>query len=329
MAGGGYGHANYGQFSRWSDTSDITGEQARELAARLELRAESEDQADARAAYLDLLQIAPDDRVLDVGCGSGAVARDVARRLDAGGTVVGLDPSQTLLDVAHSLASREGLAERIEFRVGDARALPTADADFDVALAATVLSHVPDGERAVAEMARAVRPGGRVGVFDLDGDSFVISHPDRDLTRRIVAAWSDHAIVDSWLGRRLPGLMTEVGLEDVRVRAFTPLESGPSAFYATLAERAAELAVRVEVITAEEHRRWLDAFHAEQAAGRSVTGLTHLFVWARRPLVVIVATDAEALAIETTELSLDPPTEAVAPPEERLIPIAPLETEKV
>jgi ubiquinone/menaquinone biosynthesis C-methylase UbiE len=306
------GPAAYGRFDPWQGVSEADMEQARELAARLELRARAEDDVAARAAYLDLLGIAPGERVLDVGCGSGVVTRELARRVAPDGLAVGLDPGPTLLAVARELAEQAGLAERIEWREGDARSLPFADAEFDAVLAATVLSHVPEGERAIPELARVVRPGGRVGIFDRDPDSFIIAHPDRALTRRIVAVYSDQASIDPWLARRLPGLMPEAGLQDVRVRAFATLEQGPSTYYAMQAERAAEVAAEVGAISDEERRRWLDALHAEQAAGRFLAGRTHLFVWGIRPLVMLVADDAEALAVEPATVAEEPLVSAVA-----------------
>jgi SAM-dependent methyltransferase len=241
------------------------------------------DQAAARAAYLDLLGVAAGARVLDVGCGSGAVTREVARRVGPTGRAVGLDPSPHFLAIARELARRDGLDERVELRLGDARQLPFADREFDVALAATTLAHTPDAERAVPELTRVVRPGGRVGIFDLDGDGVLLAHPDRALTRRIVAASSDHLLVDGWLARRLPSLLTAAGLEDVGVRAFTPLERDPAGFAARLAERRAAVARQAGAISPDEQRAWLDALHAEQTAGRFLGGQTHLFVWGTRP----------------------------------------------
>ena len=141
--------------------------------------------------------------------------------------------------LARELVEAALLADLIELREGDARSLPFPDASFDAVLAATVLVHVPEGERAIPEMVRVTRPGGRVGVFDLDGDSILIAHPDRALTRRIVAAASDNATVDGWLTRRLPGLLERAGLAEVRVRGFMPLERKPASFYGKGAERAA------------------------------------------------------------------------------------------
>jgi ubiquinone/menaquinone biosynthesis C-methylase UbiE len=274
----------YGRFDRFHDSVRADMATARDLAERLELRARSPDEVAVRAAYLDLLALGPGARVLEVGCGSGAVARDIARRVAPGGRVVALDPSAAFLAIARDLAERDGLLPGLAFRKGDARALPFGDAEFDVVLAATTLSHVPDGERAVPELCRVVRPGGRVGVFDLDTESFILAHPDRALTRRIVAAHSDHGVIDGWLGRRLPGLLAAAGLADVQVRAFTPLERDPAGFYAGVAERAAEIAVETGTVTEAERRAWLDALRAEGAAGRYLAGRTHLLVWGMRPV---------------------------------------------
>lgn len=268
----------------WNETTITAAEEAgiRELARLLELRGQGEDQTTIRATYLDLLQIAPGERVLDVGCGTGVVTRAVATRVGPTGHVLGVDPSPTMLAVAREIAEREGVAEQIEFRVGDARALPVDDAAFNVVLAITALSHTTDAEQAIPELLRAVRPGGRVGVFDIDPESWIISHPDRALTRRISAAATD-IITDGWLARRLPGLLEAAGLVDVRVRAFTPVERDPTGYYGSLAPMRAAQAVQADAVSDEERERWLAALRAEQVANRFLAGLTHLFIWGRRP----------------------------------------------
>jgi SAM-dependent methyltransferase len=228
-----------------------------------------------------LLGVAPGERVLDVGCGSGAVTRTLASRVTPGGRAVGVDTSPALLKLAGELANEAGLGAIIEFKEGDCRALPFPDASFDAVVAATTLSHVPDAARALAEMVRVTRPGGRVGVFDLDGDLTLFAHPERELTRRIVAAFSDHAWVNSWLVRELPVRLAGLGVINVKTRGFMPLESG--GYYANRAERAAELAVQVGAITGDEGARWLQALRAEIAGKRFLGGQLHLFVWGTRP----------------------------------------------
>ena len=107
--------SEYGRESLWRDTAKAGPERARDLAARLERRAKALDEVAARDAYLDLLDIATGEHVLDVGCGSGAVTREIAKRVGSRGLAVGLDPSQELLAVARELAPKAGLGDRVSF----------------------------------------------------------------------------------------------------------------------------------------------------------------------------------------------------------------------
>ena len=116
--------------------------------------------------FLDFAGIAAGERVLDVGCGAGSLCFAVAARADIA-AVRGLDYAAPY--VAH--ASARNTDPRIDFEVGDATALPVADASFDRVLSLLVLHFVPQSERAIAEMRRAVRPGGVVAaaVWDARG----------------------------------------------------------------------------------------------------------------------------------------------------------------
>ena len=272
----------YGKESLWRDTAGADATAARDLARRLEQRGEAPDEAEARDVYLTLLGVAAGERVLDVGCGSGVVTREIARRVGSAGWAVGLDPSPALLAVARELAREAGLADRVEFREGSALRLPFPDAFFDAVVCATVLSHVPNGVTAISELVRVLRPGGRLGVFDFDSAMTIYSHPDRGLTRRIVAAASDATAVDGWLGRRLPMLFWQAGLTDVRVRGFFPLDTERGSFYVNLAERSADVAVKTGAISDVERNAWVAAFHAQHDRGPIVAGRLHIFVWGRK-----------------------------------------------
>ncbi len=273
----------YGRDSLWKDTAGIDLAKARELAARLETRAKAQDEIDARAAYLTLLEIGEGDRVLDVGCGSGVVTREIAKRVGANGRVVGVDPSPALLQVARELADQAGVGDRIEFVEGGALKLPCPDASFDAVIAVTVLAHMRGGEAAVPEFVRVAKAGGRIGVFDFDSDMTSFTHPDRELTRRIIAAASDAVAVDGWIARRLPLLFAAAGLESVRVRGFFPIDSDPKGFYVALADRSASAAISSGAVSEAEGRAWLETFHAQLARGPVVAGRLHLFVWGRTP----------------------------------------------
>jgi SAM-dependent methyltransferase len=264
----------------------MTASRARELAEFLELRARTPEEVATRGAYLDLLAPAPGERVLDAGCGSGAVTRELARRVAPGGRVVGLDPNPGLLAAARERAEQEGLGEVLEWRPGDVRALPCADAEFDAVVCATVLVHVPDddgGGRAVRELVRAVRPGGRVGVLEPDPEVFLLAHPDRALTRRIVGGAADYGFVNAGVARALPGLLAAAGLAGVRARAFTALDRDPAGFCARTARVRAEMAVQAGAVPAASRDRWLATLADEEAAGRFLGANTYVFAWGVRP----------------------------------------------
>jgi SAM-dependent methyltransferase len=113
---------------------------------------------------IDALALPSGAAALDVGCGTGALTRRLTRRLGPSGRVVGADVNAYLLCEAATLARHMGLAELIEFQAGSAEALPFPDGSFDAALACTVLDEV-DADKGLAELARVVRPGGRVAVL--------------------------------------------------------------------------------------------------------------------------------------------------------------------
>jgi demethylmenaquinone methyltransferase / 2-methoxy-6-polyprenyl-1,4-benzoquinol methylase len=105
-------------------------------------------------------------RVLDLATGTGDLAIDIARRHPAA-TVVGLDPSVGMLDVGRVKLAERGLDGRIELVEGDAQRLPYPDASFDGTTIAFGIRNVPDRGAALREMARVVRPGGRVCILEL------------------------------------------------------------------------------------------------------------------------------------------------------------------
>ncbi len=116
---------------------------------------------------LDLLGDLAGARVLDIGCGDGALVRAFAA---LGATAVGVDPEPAMLSAARKLAEEAHVPAT--FLQGRAESLPFPDASFDVATAMTVLCFIPDAKAAVRAMARVVRPGGRLVLGELGRWSF-------------------------------------------------------------------------------------------------------------------------------------------------------------
>ncbi len=107
--------------------------------------------------------VEPTDRLLEVGCGSGVITRWLAREKLCARPITGFDLNPFMLREAAALADHEGLGDAIEFREGNAEALPFADNSFDAVLSVTVIEEC-DADQAIGEMARVVRPGGRVAI---------------------------------------------------------------------------------------------------------------------------------------------------------------------
>ncbi|HEV8674453.1 MAG TPA: methyltransferase domain-containing protein [Methylomirabilota bacterium] len=235
-----------------------------EFARFLELRGAQPHQRRLRRAFLAFAGIRPGARVLDLGCGTGVVTRDIAARVGARGAVVGVDPSRAFVAEARRRARRAGA--RCRFRVADGRRLPFAARAFDAAVAVTVLLHVPRSDQVLAEMVRVTRSGGRVAVLDQDLGTLVIDLPDRALTRRIIDGHAERFYPNPWSGRGLLRRLRAAGLRRVRGRAFVVVEPTYDSYVRSLLERRVAFTRRRRVITAAEGRGWLA--QAEAAAAR-------------------------------------------------------------
>ena len=149
------------------------------------------------------------DRVLDVACGSGATALLLARELRC--DVVGVDLGARAIVHATGAAVAGGLQAR--FIVGDAEALPFPDAGFDAVLSECSLCTFPDKQRAVAEMARVVRPGGTIAIADVTADVDALPAPLRSAAAR-VACVADARSADDYAS-----LLRAAGCQPVAIEA--------------------------------------------------------------------------------------------------------------
>jgi SAM-dependent methyltransferase len=129
----------------------------------LETRAATPGYRAILRSMVDRLELSPDARLFEVGCGTGAVCRWLAEQTRVARPIMGIDLNPYLLSEAEILRDSAGFSDDLEFMEGDAHALPFEANSFDATLSITLLEEV-DADRALAEMVRVTRPGGRVAV---------------------------------------------------------------------------------------------------------------------------------------------------------------------
>ena len=184
--------------------------------------------AENSAAYL-LPHLAPDAKVLDVGCGPGTITADLAGRVPRG-HVTGIDAAPEVVEQARRAA---GDRANLDFATGDVYALDYPDDSFDVVHAHQVLQHLGDPVRALREMRRVTRPGGLIAARDVDYGA-MSWYPDSPVLgewQRLYLAVARGNGGDPRAGRRLHAMARDAGCADVTCSSSTWT-------YATEAERS-------------------------------------------------------------------------------------------
>ena len=158
--------------------------------------------------------------------GAGSAGRRAGQGVGPAGQVTGIDSSDPMLALGRRRCADLSGSGRVGFVKADAMALPFAAASFDVAVSTQVYEYVADLSRALAELYRILRPGGRALILDTDWDSIVWHASDPDLMRRVLAAWTQR-FADPYLphagppppGGRFPGRPPgRAGVAQPRVR---------------------------------------------------------------------------------------------------------------
>ena len=205
--------------------------------------------------HIERLGVGPGARTLEVGCGNGSVSAWLARRVAPGGRAVAVDLDLSLVD-----ADVPGL----EFRQGDIVAGPVQPLDFDLVTARAVLHHVSDAEAAVVNLVASARPGGAVLLIEPDFLPVSVAEPEVRAFWDGWLAWSRGQGIDYFIGRRLPAMLSGLGLEEVRATAETAHYNGGSAWAVYWRQTVAELRTRL-VASGRLDDRSIDTFLARCA----------------------------------------------------------------
>jgi len=265
-----------------SDSNDYVLRGGDQGAERLRLLAEVK--WPTTKALLDRMGIRQGMHCLDVGCGIGAVALQMAEIVGAGGRVVGVDLDSRCLELARQEARRRQL--NVEFKAGSAIDLPD-DSKYDLVFSRFLLTHLQQPDAALRNMVRAVRSGGVVVVEDIQFTAH-FCHPECIAFERYVALYQE--VVrrnggDPNIGPRLANMFLDAGMEEVDLEVVQPtFRNGPGKRMAEVTmEHIRESVAGAGLATNEEIDAIVAELEAFAANPRTLMSLPRIFqVWGKK-----------------------------------------------
>lgn len=252
------------------------------LVARLESRAQDAVFARLFDKYATRLALPPSARVLEVGCGTGATLRLLARRGDFTGKAIGVDQCRAFIDAANKFAQAENAGDRLTFQVGDAHRLGFPSATFDVVIAHTLISHVTEPTVVLSEMARVVRPGGTVVIFDGDYASLTYAFPDHNFGCQMDVALANATFNNPRIMRDLPRFLPELGLQLTAAWGDAVVEIGNGSYFKSFAETYAPYVKGAGLFPAQAVDVWLSEQRQAMKNGTFFAACNYYTYLARR-----------------------------------------------
>jgi arsenite methyltransferase len=252
-----------------------------DMARAIERMYETGDARRRRVLVRAALAAAPGDRVLDVGCGPGFYCAELLADVGRGGCVVGIDASEAMLALARRRCDG---AEHVELIEADATSLPVAGASVDRAACVQVLEYLAEPAAALAEMHRALRPGGRVLVWDIDWATVSLHSAEPARMERVMRAFDEHLAHPS-LPRTLARRLRAAGFTDVRMQAhaFASCDFDPETYGVAVLPGIRAFVPGREGVTDEEAQEWLAEQHELGERGQYFMSSTQFCFTASKP----------------------------------------------
>ena len=220
-----------------------------------------EDIRNLRAKAASRMNLAAGQRALDLGCGIGGATFPLAEITGPAGLAAGVDISMAMVEAA---TKRVGRRPGVEFKVGEACAIPYPGDFFDSARCERVFLYLPDRLGAIQEMKRVVKPGGRIVLMDTELDTTAVYSKKLALTRKMTSiVASDHA--EPKLGAGFAGTGAASGLERLKTEILAI--SAPHEFFLKVMAGSLADAVEKGVVPAAEVEEWLEEQASLEAQG--------------------------------------------------------------
>jgi ubiquinone/menaquinone biosynthesis C-methylase UbiE len=161
------------------------------------------------------MQIQPEQKVLDVGCGPGTDTIPLAQKVGPSGQIIGVDSDTKMIAEAEQRAQKAGISAWVIHKCADAIELPFESNYFDACRAERLFEHLLDPAKALSEMVRVTKSDGWIVVLDSDWGSFSIDANEIESERRLVRFFSEHFVNNGYSGRQLYRLFKQQGLVDI------------------------------------------------------------------------------------------------------------------
>lgn len=250
-----------------------------EMSARLEKQYTRPAMVIRRAHALALAAPKLGEDALDVGSGPGFLTADLAAGVGEGGSVLGIDQSDAML----ALATRRCAAwPQVRIEAGDAVDLGGAASRFDLVVSTQVLEYVADVDRALAEIARVLRPGGRAVLLATDWRSLAWHSSDDERMQRMLSAWEEH-LAHPALPRTLGKRLEDRGLSLDRIERHSIIERADdrTGYSSMLIGGIAAFAPGRREISEADATAWAEDQEALRASGAFHFSLGQYFFCAR------------------------------------------------
>jgi len=236
--------------------------------ARLDKAYSTPQIVDQRRRLRAAVAACPGEIGLDVGCGAGHLACELAGEVAPGGRIVAIDKSPQSVGASEARAANEKLADVIDVRIGDATTLDFPDDTFDFVVAVQVYCFVPNVARAIEEAARVLRKGGRLLVLESDWDMCLWKSKDPAFTRRMISARAEAQFAHAYLPRDLHKYLRSAGLTLADVQTFSIVEThyDPESYGASVIGITRDLALK-HGIPAEAVAAWEQDLRFRTAEG--------------------------------------------------------------
>jgi ubiquinone/menaquinone biosynthesis C-methylase UbiE len=225
---------------------------------------------EARRTMIAHLGLQPSSRVLEAGSGPGTALPDLVKWVSAKGRIVGIDPTSALVAQARERARAAGVTH-VTYDVGDIRQIDQPDAAFDAAFCDKILVHVSPVPRAIGELARVTRAGGRVGAVEWFSQGMVVAG-DYALTRRIFDGSAPVAAENPTAPLELEHTFAVAGLTSVESGTIVAESRQYLPSLKMMSQRRVQQAVDQQALAPDAGAAWLAELDARAARGQFYWG---------------------------------------------------------